>query len=327
VDQKEAKIEELRNIRRRVFKEVVEASGLKNRADLAKKLQVVQSTLTNIQNCRLSASPKLIKAIRELASDVPDIDSLAVNTDSLIESTSDARLSIGERLNQYHRQRLETLREVQDDDQNIEDIRQNFDALNRDDVFVYISAKTPPLEMKQGQDKSKLKEAIAKAIQRQVFVLYLVPTENNPYVKDYINYPSLFKDFKKEIREIVGATISDKSLQDQCIQRLLLIQTDENVLFGLPNFKWNLFYSDTIDLPYRAKAGVLAAAALADKGEDVVGTPTPLPDEETKTVLFEVARAVYLANLDLAGPDRVPLDIVERLKGSAEKAAGKIIGP
>jgi hypothetical protein len=326
VDQKEAKIEE----RRRIFNAVVKASGLKNMADLAKKLGVVQSTLTNIQKCRLPASPKLIEAMKKLARGVPDIDidSLAVKTvDNSVEPTSNAPPSIGQRLIQYYSQRLETLRKAQNDDQNIEDIRQNFDALNRDDVFVYISAKTTPLEMKQGQDKSKLKEAIARAIQRQAFFLYLVPTEKNPYVKDYINYTPLFKDFKKKIREIVGATISDESLQDRCVQRLLLIQTDENFLFRFPNFKWDLFYSDTIDLPYHAKAGVLAAAGLAEKEEDVVGTPTPLSDEETKTVLFEVARAVYLANLDLTEPDRVPSSIVERLKDSAEMATGKKIGP
>jgi hypothetical protein len=322
VDKKE-RSEKLRALRAPVFREVLNRESM---TDLALRLGSSVGFLTNVREGRRSIGAKLIKKIKNLVPDVPNIDFLAKNAlDNPNKPILDARLSIGERLIQYYSQRLETLRKAQNDDQNIENILQNFDALNRDDVLVYISAKTRPLEMKQGQDKSKLKEAIARAIQRQAFLFYLVPTEKNPFVKDYINYTPLFRDFKKEIREIVGLTISDESLQDQCVQRLLLIQTDENSLFEFPNFKWDLFYSDTICLPYNAKAGLLAAAGLAEKEEDVVGTPTPLPEEETKRVLFQVARAVYLA--DLAEPGRVPASIVKRLKDSAEMATGKKIGP
>ena len=323
MDKKE-KSEKLKALRAPVFIEVLKALELESMTELALRLDSSVGFLTNVRAGRRSFGAGLIKKTKNLVPDVPNIDVLAKNAlDNPNKPILDARPSIGKRLIQYQGQRLDTLRKAQNDHLNIENILQNFDALNTNDVFAYISAKTPPLEMKKGQDKSKLKEAIAGAIQRQAFLLYLVPTEKNPFVKDYINYTPLFKDFKDEIREIVGATISDKSLQDQCVQRLLLIQTDEIVLFKFPNFKWDLFFSDTIDTPYKAKAGVLAAAGLAEmENEDVVGTPTPLSDEETKTVLFEVARAVYLAD-----PDRVPPDIVKRLKDSAEMATGKKIGP
>jgi hypothetical protein len=51
----------------------------------------------------------------------------------------------------------------------------------------------------------------------------------------------------------------------------------------------------------------------------------PLSVHETKEVLFEIARTICLANPNLPVSDQVPLDIVMRLKESAELAAGKKI--
>jgi hypothetical protein len=323
VDQKELKTEELKKRRSSYFRDVLKEAGLTNMAALAKELGVEQSTLTNIQNCVRSAGPKLIEDITNLAPRLGDgARILAADAVDLVEPTPEARVSIGQRLAKDYggqRQKLQELGIEEDPNTNIEEIRRNFDAMNKDDVFIYLSARVPPLEM--DPDEIKLKGAIANAIQRQAFFLYLTPTKKYLQgVGDYVDISALFADFK----ELVISSISDESIRDQCLQRLLLIQTDENFLFRFPNFKWELFHSNTIDVPYKAAAAVLAVAGLAP---NTIGPKIrmPLSVHETKEVLFEIARTICLANPNLPVSDQVPLDIVMRLTESAELAAGKKI--
>jgi transcriptional regulator with XRE-family HTH domain len=317
--------DELMKQRGRYFRTILRAARLNTMAALAAKLEVSPSTLANIRSAKRSAGPELIEKIKQLAPRVGDAQILSAEAvDNLAEPTPEARLSIAQRLAQDYGgqiQKLQELRVEEDPDTNIEEIRRNFDAMNKDDVFIYVSAITPPLEM--DPNEIELKAAIANAIQRQAFFLYLTPTKKYlQEVGDFVDISALFANFKREVM----SNISDESIQDQCRQRLLLIQTDANSLFTLPNFKWELFHSNTFDVPYKAAAGALVVAGLAP---NYIGPKVriPLPVTATKQVLFEIARTICLANPNLPVSDQVPLDVVTRLKESAELAARKKINP
>jgi len=313
---------ELEKRRRRYFSALLRAARLKTMAALAKELHVTQSTLTNIQSANRSASPALIEKIRLLAPGVDGFDDLSAEAiDKLAEETAGAHLSIGRRIAQDYGGRIQKLQGVVEDlESNIEEVRRNFDAMNKDDVFVYLSATTRPLEMHR--EDTVLKRSIANAIQRQAFFLYLRPTKT--YLRNAHNFediPAEFATFKNEIL----SNISDiESTQDKYRPRLLLIQTDNNPLFALSDFKWELFHSNTFDTPYKAAAGALVISGLTPllEGPKV---RIPLSAATTRRILFELAKTIYLANQDLPFSDRVPVELVTRLKESAELAAGQMI--
>jgi hypothetical protein len=192
--------------------------------------------------------------------------------------------------------------------------------LDKDDVFIYLSAVTRPLEM--DPDETKLKRSIANAVQRQAFLLYLRPTK--AYLQSAGNFVDIAAEFASFQTDVLSNISNLKSIQDKYRQRLMLIQIDANPLFALPDFKWELFYSDKIDVPYKAAAGalVVSGAGLYHSGPHI---RIPLSVTATKRVLFELTKTIYLANATLRNFDRIPLDIVTRLKDSAEFATGQKI--
>jgi transcriptional regulator with XRE-family HTH domain len=321
----EAQRELVKAQRTRYLREVMRAKDLTSISDLAKRVGMTPSALTNIQNATRSASAKLIKRIKEQAPGVDGAESLSKGAmanlaDSegamanLAEPTSKARLTLGQQLAQGYDERRRRLKDRQQDDRTTnDDIRRDFDAMDEDDVFIYISARTPPLEMNEYE--TELHKAIAKAIQRRAFFLYLTPTaEYLRSVSEHTNYSTLFVEFKDSVLE----NISDASVKAQCRQRLLLIQTDRNSLFVHPDFKWELFYSNTIDVEYKAAAGALVVCGPGPK--DQVKVPISLPPNSTKRMLFEIAETIRLVNPSLPVSGRVPDDIVARLIASAELA-------
>lgn len=311
---------ELIERRSRYFRAVLSAKGLKTMAALAKRLDVSPSTLANIQRAKRSAGPDLIEKITRLAPEVEGSEFLSAKAevvDIMIEPTAGVRLSIGKRLDQDYGGQLEKLGVVGElDDPNIEGIRRNFDALDEGDVFIYLSATTPPIEMGIYDTKLvPLKEAIANAMQRGAFLLYLTPTtEFLQSVGSFIDFPAQFARFKEKVLSLIP---NIDGIQGQCSRRLLHIQTDENSLFVLPDFKWELFLSDKIDTPYKAVAGALVVSGLAatNPGPRI---RIPLSDPSTKRVLVEIEKAVCIANSTLSDP--VPLKIVERLRKSVDLA-------
>ena len=313
---------ELTERRRRYFSAVLHAARLETMAALAKKLNVTQSTLTNIQSTNRSAGLELIEKIRRLAPRVEGAEILSAEAlANLAEPTSDVHLSIGDRLAQGYGDRIQKLQGVEEDqDTNTEEIRRNFDAMDKDDVFIYLSAVTRPLEM--DPNETKLKSSIANAIERQAFFLYLRPTK--AYLQsagDFVDIPTQFTRFRIDV---VSNISNMRSIQDKYRQRLVLIQTDANPLFAIPDFKWELFYSDKIDAPYKAAARALVVSGRPPNhlGPNI---RIPLSVTTTKRVLFELAKTIYFANSSLEHADQVPVDIVTRLKESAELATGQKI--
>jgi hypothetical protein len=76
---------------------------------------------------------------------------------------------------------------------------------------------------------------------------------------------------------------------------LLLVQADEQRMFVASDFKWELFYSERINVPHRAIAGALIATSHGDH----LGGPNIrifLSVMATKRVLFEVVRTLYAVN-------------------------------
>jgi hypothetical protein len=283
-------------------------------AALAKRLSVTHSTLTNIQSANRSASPELMDKISKLAPGVADSAILGPGaSDDLRDAGSEVPL--GERLVQDHLQRIQDLQGLEEVlGKNIKDVARNFDAMNKDDVFIYLSATKRPLEM--DPDETVLKNSIANALSRQAFFLYLRPTKAYLWsLGDFVDIRAEFNDFKAKVFSRLPAETAISSNQ------LLLIEADDNPLFVTADFKWELFYSDTINAPYRAAAGALIAAG---RGPNFTGPNfrIPLSAGVTKRVLFEIAKTVYFANPTLDQSDQVPLHIVTRLKESAEFATG-----
>jgi transcriptional regulator with XRE-family HTH domain len=321
VDQVELLKAKLKAKRRDYLREVLRATGLKSMSALAEKLGKTPPTLANIQNAERSASRELVEKIRQLAPQVEGAEILSAKAMAYsVEPSPETRPSIGQWLDQDYAGRMQKLEGSEEDrPANIEDIRRSFDAMDRDDVFVYVSAIEAPLEM--DPNELKLKRAIANAIQRCASFLYLTPT------KEYLQSVDNFVDISAQFARFKGQVLSNitgESVQAQCSQRLLLIQADASPLFTFPSFKWELFHSNTIDVPYKAAAGALIVSGLVP---DVKGPKlrVPLGAIETRQVLLEIAKTICRINPNLPPPDRVPDDIVARLKESAELAKGKKI--
>ncbi len=289
-------------------------------AALAKRLKVTQSTLSNIQSGARSAGPELLDKIRKLA---PGVEGSSVLTAEAIarppEPASEVRQGLGERLAWGQLERIQELQGLEEAlATNIKETARNFDAMDRDDVFIYLSAVKRPLEM--DPDETELKTSIAHAIRRGVFLLYLRPTKAFlASVGDYVDVRTEFDKFRQNVFSILSA-----DTEGVFRRQLLLIQADGNPLFAVPDFKWQLFYSDRISETHKAVAGALIAAGHGPhtRGLDI---RIPLSTTTTKRILFEVAKSIYLTNPNLKEADRVPAVIVERLKESAELVTGEKI--
>ena len=290
---------------------------------LAKRLKVTQSTLSNIQSGTRSAGPGLIDKIRKLA---PDVEGSSILSAEAIahrsEPANEVRQGLGERLAWGQRERIQELLGLLGLEEalaaDIREIAQNFDAMDQDDVFIYLSAVKRPREM--DPDETELKTSIANAIRRGAFLLYLRPTTAFlASVGDYVDVHTEFDKFRRNVFSILPAD-PEGALRKQ----LLLIQTDGNPLFAVPDFKWQLFYSDRIDEPHKAMAGTLIAVGYGPhtRGLDI---RIPLSTTTAKRILFEVARTICLTNPNLKEADRVPAAVVARLKESAELVTGERI--
>jgi transcriptional regulator with XRE-family HTH domain len=317
---------DLTESRRRYLRAVIGAAGLKTMAALAKRLRVTQSTLTNIQNGSRSASPDLIAKIRQLA---PGVEGATILGAQAIaqqrQPTERSRISLGERLVQVQRERVQELQGLDEDQRkNSREITGNFDAMDDDDVFIYLSAIRRPLEM--DPHETELKASIAQAILRHAYFVYIRPTK--AYLKaidHFVDIRAEFEAFKEKVLSIISADPEAPSTPAASFSKqLLLVQADEHPLFVAPDFNWELFYSERIDVPHKAISGALVATS---QGDHFAGPNIRifLSVMATKRVLFEVAKTLCLLNPTLAEAERVPDDIVRRLKASAEVATGERI--
>jgi hypothetical protein len=163
-------------------------------------------------------------------------------------------------------------------------------------------------------DERVLKRAIATAVLRRAFFIYLRPTRTH---LESLHY---FVDVRKEFDRFKTMVFENVEQRQLLWRHLLLIQAEGNPLFALPDFKWDLFFSDRMDTPYKAAAGALVAAGHY-ANHPGVNFRIPLSATTTKRVLFEVTKTIYLTNPTLEESDRVPIDVVARLKENAELAA------
>ncbi len=306
---------ELRERRRIYLRAVVRSAGLESMAALAKELGIAQSTLTNIQSASRSASPELIKRIEQLAPRIED--------GSILGSQALARgagvnveqpLDIGERLREAYRERLQELQSSEErTSKNISEVAKNFDSMVGDDVFIFISAIQQPFEM--NPNETTLKPAIVNAIRRKSFFIYLRPT------REYLKRLDYFVDIKSEFDNFKATLFSglSKEEKDAYASHLILIQAEHVPLFVVPDFKWDIFYSDRIDAPHRALASALVAAG-SDPNSSGAHIRVPLSADSTKRVLFEAVKAIWQVNSSHRGHGKVPNKIITRLVESAEQA-------
>jgi hypothetical protein len=284
-------------------------------AALAKQLGITQSTLTNIQSATRSASRELIRKIERLAPKIEDGSILGAQALSRGEGVDlEEPHSIGERLKEAYRERLQELQSSEERaSKNIREVAKNFDSMGSDDVFVFISAIRRPFEM--DPNETILKLAILNAIRRNSFFIYLRPT------REYLKRLDYFVDIESEFENFKATLFSSlsKEEKDAYASHLVLIQAEHVPLFVVPDFKWDIVYSDSIDLPQKTLAGALVAAGI-DPGSSGADIRIPLSAASTKGVLLEVARAIWKVNSGRRGHGKVPNKVVRRLMESAELA-------
>jgi len=300
---------ELRERRRIYLRAVVHSAGLKSMAALAKELGITQATLTNIQNATRSASRDLIEKIERLAPKIEDGSILGAQALSRGEG-----VDLGAQLKEAYRERLQELQSSEErTSKNVREVAKSFDSMGSDDVFIFVSAIRQPFEM--DPDETILKPAILNAIRRKSFFIYLRPT------REYLKRLDYFVDIESEFENFKATLFSglSKEEKDAYSSHLVLIQAEHVALFVVPDFKWDIFYSDRIDVPQKALAGALVAAGTdpSSSGADI---RIPLSVASTKRVLFEVARAIWKVNAGRRGHGKVPNKVVRRLMESAELA-------
>jgi hypothetical protein len=283
-------------------------------AALAKAIGVAQSTLTNIQSTSRSASPKLIRKIEQLATKIEGGSILGAQALSGgVHVDLEQPFNIGERLKGANRARLHELQSSEEmTSRNIGEVAKSFDSMGSDDVFIFISAIRQPFEM--DPNETILKAAILNAIRRKSFFIYLRPT------REYLKRLDYFVDIESEFTNFKATVFSGSSEEgDAYANHLVLIQAEHVPLFVVPDFKWDIFYSDSIDVPYRALAGALVAAGT-DPSSSGAHIRVPLSADSTKRVLFEVVKAIWQVNSGRRGPGKIPNKVVARLVESAEQA-------
>lgn len=306
---------ELSDRRRIYLRAVIRSAGLESMAGLAKELGITQSTLTNIHSARRSAGPELIKKIERLAPKVQDGSILGAQA---LSRAADLNLeephSIGERLKEAYRERLQELQSSEErTSKNIGEVAKNFDSMGIDDVFIFISAIRQPFEM--NPNETILKAAILNAIRRKSIFIYLRPT------REYLKHLDYFVDIESEFENFKTTLFSGLSEEENeaYARQLFLIQAEHVPLFVLPDFKWDIIYSNRIEGPQKARVGALVAAG-ADPSSSGADIRIPLSVASTKRVLFEVVKAIWQVNSGRRGHRKVPNKIIARLVESAEQA-------
>jgi hypothetical protein len=290
-------------------------------AGLAKKLGIPQSTLTNILSARRSASPELIEKIERLA---PNIEGGSILAAEALPRGADINVeashSIGERLNEAYRERLQELQSFEEKtSRNVGEVAKHFESMGSDDVFIFVSATESPFEM--NPEERILRPAIANAIRRGACFIYLRPT------REYCKGLGYFVDIESQFESFKVALFSALSKEESNAYAGHLVLVQSHVpLFVLPDFKWDIFYSDSIDTPHNALAGVLVTAGT-DPNSSGAHVRIPLSVESTKWVFFEAVKAIWQVNSSRRGRGKIPSKVIARLVESAqEEAKQKIRG-
>jgi transcriptional regulator with XRE-family HTH domain len=304
---------ELKDRRRIYLRAVIRSAGLESMAALAKKLGVTHSTLTNIQSAARSASPELIRKIEQLAPKIEDGSILGARA---LSRGSDANpeqlLNIGDRLKEAYRERLQELQSSEEmTSKNIREVVRNFDSMGSDDVFIFVSATQQPFEM--NPNETTLKPAILNAIRRGSFFIYLRPAREHLKRLDYfVDVESEFESFKATL--FSGLSEAERK---SYAGHLVLIQAENVPLFVVPDFKWDIFYSDLIDAPHKARASASVVAGT-EPNSNGAHIRLPLSADSTKRVLFEVVKAVCQRSPGRREHGKIPSKVIARLVESAE---------
>ena len=314
-------LSELKERRRTYLRAVAHAAGLESMAALAKELGVTQSTLTNILSAVRSASPELIRKIEQLA---PKIEEGSILGAQALSRGSDVELgqplNIGERLKEAYRERVLELQSSEEmTSKNIKGLVRNFESMGIDDVFIYASAIEQPFEM--NPNETDLKRAILNAIRRKSFFIYLRPTKESLKRLDYfVDIESEFANFKATL--FSGLSEGERK---SFAGHLVLIQADGVPLFVAPDFKWEIFYGDSVNTTTLKALAATLVAAGTDPNSSGAHIFVPLSADSAKRVLFEVVRAIRQMNSGRRGRGKVPKRVIARLVKSVEQATKQTI--
>lgn len=306
---------ELSDRRKTYLKAVIRSAGLESMAELAKKLGIPQSTLTNILSARRSASADLIEKIERLAQNIQGGSILAAEALAREgDGHPEASRSIGARLEEADRERLQELQSSEElISKNISEVVRNFDSLGSNDVFIFVAAIEPPFEMNPKQ--TTLRQSIGNAIRRGAFFIYLRPTI------EYLRSLDYFVDVESEFESFKAALFSGFSREenDAYAGHLVLIQAAGLPLFILPDFKWQIFHSHSIHNLHNARAEALVTAG-SDPSSSGAHVRVPLSVDSTKRLFFEAVKAIWQVSSGRRGHGKIPGKVIARLVESAELA-------
>jgi transcriptional regulator with XRE-family HTH domain len=283
-------------------------------AELAKELGITQSTLTNIQSATRSASSELVKKIERLAPKIEGGSILGALAPREANVKVEESHSIGERLKEAYRERLQELQSSEErTSKNVGEVAKHFDSMGSDDVFIFVSATQQPFEM--NPNETTLKPAILNAIRRKSFFIYLRPT------REYLKRLGYFVDIESEFENFKAMLFSGLSEGERksYAGHLVLIQAENVPMFVVPDFKWEIFYSESIDAPHKALAAALVTAGT-DPSSSGAHIRVPLSADSTKRVFFEIVKAIWQVNSGRRGYGKVPSKVIARLVESAERA-------
>jgi hypothetical protein len=194
---------------------------------------------------------------------------------------------------------------------NIREVVRNFDSMGSDDVFIFVSATQQPFEM--NPNETTLKRAILDAIRRKSFFIYLRP------VKEHLKRLEYFVDIESEFESFKTTLFSGLSEAERksYAGHLVLIQAKNLPLFVVPDFKWDIFYSDLIELPHKARASASVVAGN-DPNSSGAHIRLPLSTDSTRRVLFEVATAIGRRSPGRRKHGKIPDEVIARLMRSAK---------
>jgi hypothetical protein len=95
-------------------------------------------------------------------------------------------------------------------------------------------------------------------------------------------------------------------------------------LFVAPDFKWEIFYGDSVNNALNALAATFVTAGTAPNGSGA-HIFVPLSADSAKRVLFEVVRAIWQVNSGRRARGKVPERVIARLVKSVEQATKQMI--
>jgi hypothetical protein len=237
--------------------------------------------------------------------------SQATTVSRIKSNSSHQKIDIGQSLARAHNDKIKILARARErESDNIKGVAKNFENMSQDDIFVYVSDTTTPFEMRETD--VKLKRIIANGILRGATFLYVRPTSN--YMRRLGRNTEIQSEFQNFLDKVLSYLAEDDANLPR--NRLLLVQTDTMPFFSISGSKWDLFLSSKIGSPAGLRGDSLIPAGHSSELEILL----PQSAATATQLLSEVVQAADAVNQHVSEKQRIPSDVLVRLKDIDERA-------